>query len=174
MHYYLGMSIHPKAEVHESVEFGSNLSVWEYSKIRENCIIGEYVILGQSAYIGAGDVIGSNVKIQNSAQVYEPAVIESGVFIGPGVILTNDKYPKAVNPDNSLKQSEDWHRSGVIIREGASIGAGAILVAPVEIGKWAMVGAGSVVTKEVPDYSLVVGNPARIVGVVSADGRKRV
>ena len=159
--------------MHESVEFGENISVWEYSKVREKCKIGSNVVIGQSVYIGPGVVIGSNVKIQNNALIYEPAILENGVFIGPGVIVTNDKYPKAVNNDLTLKSSSDWIQSRVVVNEGASIGAGAVLVAPVEIGKWAMVGAGSIVTRNVPDFALVVGNPARIVGFVNADGNKK-
>ena len=166
------MAIHPKSDVHESVVFGSNFSIWEYSKVRESCLIGDDVIIGQSAYIGPSVVIGSNVKIQNNAQIYEPAQIGNGVFIGPGVILTNDKNPRAVNPDFSLKISSDWLPVGVVVHDGASLGAGAVLVAPVVIGKWAMVGAGAVVTKDVPENSVVVGNPARIVGYVDPEGNR--
>jgi UDP-2-acetamido-3-amino-2,3-dideoxy-glucuronate N-acetyltransferase len=169
--YDFGMSIHPKSDVHESVKFGESLIVWEYSKIRENCVIGDEVVIGQSVYIGSGVTIGDRVKIQNNALVYEPATIGNGVFIGPGVILTNDKRPRAINPDLTLKRPDDWVQAGVKINDGASIGAGAILIAPVEIGKWAMIGAGAVVTKDVPDHAVVIGNPARIIGFVDAEGK---
>ncbi len=153
-------NIHPTAEIHESVLIPSNTRVWGYTQIRENVSIGESCIIGRNVYIGPGVVIGNNCKIQNNALIYEPAVIEDGVFIGPAAILTNDKNPKAVNADGSLKSASDWKAQAVKIRKGASIGAGAICVAPVEIGPNSMVGAGSVVSKEVSPGETVAGIPA--------------
>lgn len=137
-------------------------------------MIGKYCVVGRGAYIGTGVAVGDGCKIQNYALVYEPAVLEPGVFIGPAAVLTNDEYPRAVNPDLSVKSASDWHAVGVIVREGASIGARAVCVAPVSIGRWAMVAAGSVVTRDVPDYALVLGVPARRVGWVGEAGRPLV
>jgi acetyltransferase-like isoleucine patch superfamily enzyme len=112
-------------------------------------------------------IIGDNCKIQNNALIYEPAIIESGVFIGPAVVLTNDKRPRAINPDGSIKSAADWDPVGVTIRHGASIGANSVCVAPVEIAEWTAVGANSVVTKNTQPRQMVVGNPARSIGKAS-------
>lgn len=114
--------------------------------------------------------MGDNCKVQNYALVYEPADLEAGVFIGPAVVLTNDTFPRAVSPDGSLKSAHDWEPVGVTIREGASIGARAVCVAPVTIGRWATVAAGAVVAKDVPDFALMVGVPARRRGWVGKAG----
>ena len=127
-------------------------------------------IIGRGVYVGSGVQIGQNCKIQNYALVYEPAALGNGVFIGPGVILTNDTYPRAINPDGSLKSADNWEAVGVTIKDGASIGARAVCVAPVTIGKWATVAAGAVVVKDVPDFALVAGVPARRLGWVGKAG----
>ncbi len=114
--------------------------------------------------------MGDGCKVQNYALVYEPAVLEAGVFIGPAVVLTNDHFPRAINADGSPKSAHDWTPVGVTLRRGASIGARAVCVAPVIIGRWATVAAGAVVTKDVPDYALMVGVPARRVGWVGEAG----
>lgn len=144
--------------------------VWDHALVREHAILGERVIVGAGAYIGVGVRVGDDSKIQNGAQVYEPAEIGPGVFIGPGAILTNDRFPRAVTPSMMQKTADDWESVGVTVLYGASIGAGAICVAPVTIGCWAMVAAGSVVTRDVPDHALVVGNPARRIGWVGRAG----
>jgi acetyltransferase-like isoleucine patch superfamily enzyme len=120
--------------------------------------------------VGAGVHIGDRVKIQNLAQIYEPAVIEDGAFIGPAAILTNDQYPRAVTPTGERATGTDWDPVGVTVREGASVGARVVCVAPVEIGRWAMVGAGATVVRDVPDYALVVGSPAKFVAWVGRSG----
>jgi UDP-2-acetamido-3-amino-2,3-dideoxy-glucuronate N-acetyltransferase len=163
-------SVHATADVAASAQIGEGVAIWHYAQVRENCIIGENVIVGRGAYIGNGVHIGANSKIQNYALVYEPALLEEGVFIGPGVILTNDEYPRAVNPDGSQKSGEDWEATGVTIREGASVGAGSICVAPVEIGAWALVAAGSTVTKNVPAFALMAGVPAKRIRWVGKAG----
>lgn len=123
-------------------------------------------------YVGSGVVIGDRVKVQNYALVYEPAVVDDGVFIGPGVVLTNDVWPRAVNPDGTLKSASDWDSVGVTVRSGASLGARAVCVAPVTIGEWSMVAAGAVVTDDVPSHALVAGVPARRIGWVGRTGRR--
>jgi len=157
-------SISPNARIASSVR------VWEFTQIRENVSIGENSIVGSYVYIDANVAIGMNCKIQNRALLYDSAIIHDGVFIGPGAILTNDKNPRSVTSDGGLKNSLDWKKTGVEILEGASIGSGAICVAPLKIGRWALVGAGAVVTKDVKNYALVLGNPARQVGWVGPAG----
>jgi UDP-2-acetamido-3-amino-2,3-dideoxy-glucuronate N-acetyltransferase len=153
---------------------GGQTRVWEFSQIRENAIIGKNCNIGRNVYIGPGVKIGDNVKIQNNALIYEPAVIADGVFIGPGAIFTNDLHPRAINPDGVVKTEEDWVKAGVVVESGASIGAGAICIAPVVIGRWSMVAAGAMVTKDVLPFSLVVGVPARHIGWVGKAGVKLI
>lgn len=160
------------SSVSGAAQLGENSSVWDFSQVRENASIGENTIIGSYVYIDANVQIGKNCKIQNRALLYDPATIHDGVFIGPGVILTNDKNPRSVSVTGDIKGSSDWEKVGVQILEGASIGSGAICVAPVKIGKWASVGAGAVVTKNVKDFALVVGNPAIQVGWVGRAGKK--
>jgi acetyltransferase-like isoleucine patch superfamily enzyme len=114
--------------------------------------------------------VGDNAKIQNHALVYEPAVLGRGVFVGPGAVLTNDQHPRAVTPDGHLKKASDWTTVGVVLEDGASIGARAVCVAPVRVGPWATVAAGAVVTKDVAAYALVAGVPARRIGWVGEAG----
>jgi UDP-2-acetamido-3-amino-2,3-dideoxy-glucuronate N-acetyltransferase len=162
--------IHETADVANSANIGEGTAIWHYAQVREDCIIGANVTIGRGVYIGRGVCIGANSKIQNYALVYEPAFLEPGVFIGPGAILTNDQYPRSVNSDGSQKTASDWDATGVTIREGASIGAGSICVAPVEIGAWALVAAGSIVDKNVPAFALVAGVPARRIRWVGKAG----
>ena len=114
--------------------------------------------------------VGDRCKVQNYALVYEPAVLEDGVFVGPAVVFTNDHFPRAVAPDGTLKTADDWDPVGVTVRTGASIGARAVCVAPVTVGRWALVAAGSVVVRDVPDFALVAGVPARFVRWVGRAG----
>jgi acetyltransferase-like isoleucine patch superfamily enzyme len=158
------------ADVAESAQIGQGSKVWHYAQVREDARIGADSIIGRGAYIGTGVVMGDGCKVQNYALVYEPAHLGAGVFIGPAVVLTNDHFPRAINPDGSPKSAHDWEPVGVTILEGASIGASATCVAPITIGRWALVGAGSVVIKDVPDFALVVGSPARRVGWVGKAG----
>jgi UDP-2-acetamido-3-amino-2,3-dideoxy-glucuronate N-acetyltransferase len=159
-------NIHPTAEVHDSAVVPESTKVWNYAQIRENVVIGENCVIGRNVYIGPGVVIGKNCKIQNNALIYEPAVLEDGVFIGPAAILTNDKNPRSVTADGTRKSFADWQQVGVTVQEGASLGAGSICVAPLVVGKWSVVAAGSVTTKDTRSFGLYVGAPARQVGWV--------
>lgn len=160
--------------IEDGVKLSEGVKVWNYSHIRSGAQIGSNTIIGDYVYIGKGVVIGSACKIQNSAQIYEPAQIEDGVFIGPAVILTNDKNPRAVNIDDSIKSPSDWSVTSIVIKKGASIGAGAVCVAPVVVGQFSLIAAGAVVTKDVKDFALMAGVPAKQVGWVGRSGVKLV
>jgi UDP-2-acetamido-3-amino-2,3-dideoxy-glucuronate N-acetyltransferase len=164
--------IHPTAEVSSEAEIGPGTSIWNQCQVRENVRIGRGCILSKDVYVDAGVQIGNNVKIQNGISLYHGVTLEDGVFCGPHCVFTNDKQPRAVNPDGTLKQGDDWLLSETRVCTGASIGAGAIIVCGVTIGRWAMIGAGAVVTRDVPDYGLVYGNPARLRGFVCLCGEK--
>ncbi len=162
--------IHPTAIVEGSTRIEKEVRIWQFSHVRQRASIGSSTIIGSYVYIGEDVLIGSNCKVQSGSRIYEGSLLESGVFIGPGAILTNDRYPRAVNPDGSQKTQKDWNLVGVRIKQGASIGAGAVCVAPVEIGEWAIVAAGSIVTRDVPAYALVSGSPARFLKWVGRAG----
>ena len=162
------------ATISDGVILGEGVTVWDFSKIRENSIIGDHTLIGDYVYIDINVSIGKNCKIQNSSLLFDPCILHDGVFIGPGVILTNDHNPRAISSFGAKKASTDWDKVGVEVFTGASIGAGTVCIAPVKIGTWAMVGAGSVVTKDVPNFALVLGNPARQVGWVGKKGLKLI
>jgi UDP-2-acetamido-3-amino-2,3-dideoxy-glucuronate N-acetyltransferase len=164
--------IETSALIDLTASIGDGTRVWHNAQVRDGVVIGPNCILGRNVYVGSGVRVGKNCKIQNSALVYEPAQIGDGVFIGPGAILTNDQYPRAVNPDGSIKSLTDWIPAGVTIETGASVGAGAVCVAPIRIGAWSMIAAGSVVTRDIPAYALVVGVPAKQIGWVGKSGYK--
>lgn len=170
----MAVRIVESADVSPEAQIGDGTSIWHLVQVRENANIGENCIVGRSVYIGEGVEVGNNCKIQNLALIYEPAKLENGVFIGPAVVLTNDQYPRAINEDGTLKSASDWEPVGVTIREGAAIGARSVLVAPVEIGAWALVAAGSTVVKDVPSFALVAGTPAKRIGWVGKSGQKLV
>lgn len=167
----INVRIHPTADVSPRANISPGTSIWNQSQVREDSQIGCNCIFGKDVYIDFGVQIGDDVKIQNGVSVYHGVTIESGVFVGPGAIFTNDKKPRAINPDGSIKGNDDWVVSPTLICYGASIGAGAVIL-PVRVGRFAMIGSGSVVTKDVPDHALVVGNPAHIIGYVCKCGER--
>lgn len=165
-------AIHATADVSDSAELGPGTTVWHLAQIREDARLGSECIVGRGAYVGPGVVIGDQVKLQNYALVYEPARLEDQVFIGPAVILTNDVFPRATDVSGKLKRPADWEALGVVIRYGASVGARAVVLPGVVIGRWALVAAGAVVTRDVPDFGLVAGSPARRIGWVGRAGAR--
>jgi acetyltransferase-like isoleucine patch superfamily enzyme len=162
--------VQPTADVDDSAVLGAGTTVWHLAQIRENARLGRDCIVGRGAYVGPGVSLGDNVKLQNYALVYEPARLEDNVFIGPAAVLTNDLYPRSVDVSGKLKRPADWDALGVVVREGASVGAHAVVVAGRSIGRWALVAAGAVVTRDVPDFALVAGTPARRIGWVGHAG----
>jgi len=151
------------AIVSESAFIGRNCKIWHFSHIRDNAVLGDDCIVGDFVYIDCNVKIGSKVKIQNSALIYHGVEIEDGVFVGPGVVFTNDKYPRAINPVGELATDQDWIVSKTKVCYGASLGANCTILPGVTVGSYALVGSGSVVTKDVPEFTLVVGNPAKVI-----------
>lgn len=162
--------IESSADVSPTATIGADTVVWHLAQIREGAVLGAGCTIGRGAYIGPEVELGNDCKIQNYALVYEPARLEDGVFIGPAAVLTNDLFPRAINIDGSRKGNDDWETVGVMIGRGAAIGARAVCIAPLRIGAWAMIAAGAVVTRDVPEYSLVVGVPAHHAGWVGEAG----
>ncbi|MGI9608705.1 MAG: acyltransferase [Acidimicrobiia bacterium] len=160
------------ADVDERATIADSAQIWHLAQVREGAVVGENCIVGRGAYIDAGVTLGANCKVQNYALVYAPAKLESGVFVGPAAVFTNDTFPRAINKDGSIKGDSDWDMTGVVVREGASIGARAVVLGGVEIGKWAMIAAGAVVTSDVPAHALMLGVPARPVGWVGTSGTR--
>jgi UDP-2-acetamido-3-amino-2,3-dideoxy-glucuronate N-acetyltransferase len=157
---------HATACVDEPCEIGAGTKIWHFSHVMRQAQLGKNCILGQNVFVDSHVTIGNNVKIQNNASIYEGVTLEDGVFVGPHVCFTNDLQPRAINPDGSLKAATDWHITLTVVGAGAAIGANSTIRCGIRIGKWAMVGAGSVVTRDVPDYGLVYGTPARLQGYV--------
>jgi acetyltransferase-like isoleucine patch superfamily enzyme len=162
--------IAPNAEVDQRARVADSARVWSLAQVREEAVVGENCIIGRGVYVDAGVIIGDNCKIQNNALLYSPAKLEEGVFVGPAAVFTNDTFPRAINPDGSLKSGSDWDMVGVTVRRGAAIGANSVVLGGVEVGEWALVAAGSVVTDDVPAYALMVGAPARRVAWVGPSG----
>lgn len=164
--------IHPTADVSPRARLGDGVRVWNQAQVRENAIVGDETQIGKDAYIDAGVFVGARCKIQNGVYLYHGVIVEDGVFLGPRATTTNDREPRAIFPDGKLRSAQDFVVTPTRICEGASLGAGAILVCGITVGRFAMVAAGSVVTRDVPAHGLVRGNPARLVGIVCACGAK--
>jgi UDP-2-acetamido-3-amino-2,3-dideoxy-glucuronate N-acetyltransferase len=166
--------VHPTADLETGVSVGPRTSIWHRAQVRVGARIGADCIIGRDAFIDEGVVLGDKVKVQNAALVYHGVTVEDSVFIGPNAILTNDRFPRAITADGELARADDWVVSLIRLGTGASVGAGAVVVAGCDVGRFATVGAGAVVTHHVPDHALVVGNPARRLGWVCACGRRLV
>ena len=167
-----GVRIHATAEVSEQSTIGGGTSIWHQAQVREGARIGCNCIIAKGVYVDAGVILGDNVKVQNYVSIYHGVTIEDGVFCGPHCVFTNDKRPRAINADGSLKAADDWGWTPTLVKRGASIGANAVIICGVTVGEWAMIGSGSVVSRDVPDYGLVWGNPARLRGFVCPCGRR--
>jgi len=162
---------HKTAEISPKAVIGKNTKIWHYCHIRENVKIGDNCILGRNVYVDFGVTIGNNCKIQNNCSIYHGTTIEDGVFIGPHVVFANDKIPRAITPDGKLKTDKDWVIGKIHVKYGASIGANSVILSNVIIGRFAMIGAGSVVTKNVPNFALAYGNPVHLHGVINKEGK---
>lgn len=170
----MNFRVQPTAQVDASATVGAGSTVWDLAQIREDARLGTGCIVGRGAYVGPGVRIGDRVKLQNHALVYEPAVLGDGVFVGPAAVLTNDHFPRSVDVTGRLKRGGDWEAVAVVVEEGASLGARSVCVAPVRVGRWALVAAGAVVTRDVADFALVAGVPARRIGWVGRAGVRLV
>ena len=156
--------VHPTAEVSPDAVIGDRTKIWNQAQVRERAVIGRDCIISKNVYIDSSVKIGDRVKIQNNVNVYHGVEVEDDVFLGPSMTFTNDFYPRAFN--------EDWKITRTKVKKGASLGANVTVVCGNTIGAYSMVGSGSVVTKDVPDYALMVGNPARQTGWVCRCGQK--
>ena len=163
--------IHPTADVSPEARVGEGTLIWHEAQVREGAVLGTGCIVGKGVYVDRDVVVGDRVKIQNRASLFRGVTVEDDVYIGPHVSFTNDRYPRAVNPDGTAQTDADWELVPTLVRKGASIGAGALILPGVTVGRWAMVGAGAVVTRDVPDQGLALGNPARLAGYVCVCGR---
>ena len=157
--------IHPTVELDENVTIGQNTKIWHFSHIMKNTLIGENCNLGQNVVVGPDVCIGNSCKIQNNVSLYKGVTLEEGVFCGPSMVFTN-----VFNPRSHIKRMDEVRPT--LVKQGASLGADCTIVCGVTIGKYAFVGAGAVVTKDVPDHALVMGNPARQTGWVCECGEK--
>jgi UDP-2-acetamido-3-amino-2,3-dideoxy-glucuronate N-acetyltransferase len=152
-----------QAKVHELAVIGNNFSIWDFSEVREYAEIGSNVSLGRNVYVGPGVHIGNFSRVQNNASIYEPAKIGEFVFIGPNVTLTNDKYPSTTIDGKNLKSAGTWTPEGVTLEMHVSIGAGVTLIGGVRVGSYSLIGAGAVVTSNIPSHSMAIGNPAKVI-----------
>jgi UDP-2-acetamido-3-amino-2,3-dideoxy-glucuronate N-acetyltransferase len=158
---------HPTAFIDDGCEIGAGTKIWHFSHIMSNCKIGENCNIGQNVVISPEVVLGKNVKVQNNVSIYTGVICEDDVFLGPSMVFTN-----VINPRSAVNRKNQYAKT--VVKTGASIGANATIVCGHDIGKFAFIGAGAVVTKNVPDYALVIGNPARQTGWMSEYGHKLI
>lgn len=160
------IKIHPTADVASGVSIGDGTVVWNWAQICGGVRIGKNCIIAKGVHIGVDVTIGNNVKIENNVSVFKGVILEDGVFVGPHVCFTNDKNPRSLNIDGSFKKGGDWNLLKTIVKKGASIGANSTILPGLIIGEFAMIGAGSIVTKDVLMHGLVFGNPSSLRGWV--------
>lgn len=165
----LNYFVHESSYIDDNVEIGDGTKIWHFSHVQSGAKIGKNCVLGQNVNVGNNVIIGNYVKIQNNVSVYEGVTLEDYVFCGPSMVFTNIVDPRSKYPQVGSKY---YHKT--IVKEGASLGANSTILCGITIGKYAFIGAGAVVTKDVPDYALVVGNPARIKGWMSEAGQKLI
>lgn len=165
--------IDPTATIAGDVSIGAGTRVWLQVQIREGSRIGRQCNLGKNVYVGVGVIVGDRCKIENNASLFDGVRLEDGVFVGPNVVFANDRLPRAINPDGTLKNAEDWEIGRSLAQRGASVGAGAVILPGRTLGAFAMIGAGTVVTADVPSFAVMVGNPGRVVGYTCVCGRRR-
>ncbi len=158
-------SAHPTAVIDEGCEIGAGTKIWHFSHIMPNCKLGENCNIGQNVVISPEVVLGNNVKVQNNVSIYTGVLCEDDVFLGPSMVFTN-----VTNPRSAVNRKNQYAKT--IVKKGATIGANATVVCGHDIGRYAFIGAGAVVTKDIPDYALVIGNPARQAGWMSEYGHK--
>lgn len=158
--------------IEDGAEIGIGAQIWAYAQIRTGAKVGAETTVGKDVFVDHDVSIGARCKIQNGVKIYHQAILDDGVFIGPGVVFTNDRYPRAINPDGSQKSAAEWTPGTTRIGHGASVGAGTIILPGTQIGAWAMVGAGALVTKNVLPHALMTGSPAVQVASVCACGQK--
>ena len=163
--------VHPTADVSTDATLGDGTKVWHQAQVREGAVIGRHCIIGKGVYVDKDVHIGDFCKLQNGAFVFHGFSVEDGAFLGPGAMLLNDKHPRAVNPDGTPKSDADWEVAEGVIRYGAALGGGAIVLPGVIVGRMALVGSGAVVTRDVPDRGIVAGNPAGLRGFACDCGR---
>ena len=156
---------HETAVIDEGCQIGNGTKIWHFSHIMPNCVIGERCNIGQNVVVSPGVKLGTNVKVQNNVSIYTGVICEDDVFLGPSMVFTN-----VTNPRSAIVRKEEYKQT--IVKKGASIGANATIVCGHDIGEYALIGAGAVVTKNVPDFALVVGNPAKQIGWVSEYGHR--
>jgi UDP-2-acetamido-3-amino-2,3-dideoxy-glucuronate N-acetyltransferase len=159
--------VHESSYIDNNVEIGNNTKIWHFSHVQSGSKIGENCSIGQNVNIGNNVKIGNHVKIQNNVSVYEGVELEDYVFCGPSMVFTNIKVPRSEFPQRG---SEYYQKT--LVKKSASIGANATIVCGVTIGEYSMIGSGAVVTKDVPPYALVIGNPGRVVGIVDKKGNR--
>lgn len=164
--------IHPSAEVEDGVDVGAGTTIEERARVRAGARIGADSVVGRDAFIDTGVSVGDGVRIHDGALLYTGVTVEDAVFIGPGAILTNERYPRTEAAIRETPLAADPKPAPVVVRRGASIGAGAVIVAPAEVGTFATVGAGAIVTRDVPGHTLVAGSPAQRIGWVCACGHR--
>ncbi len=162
---------HPSSFISKSASIGHSTKIWHLTQIMNNVKIGHHCIIGKNVYLDSGVTIGNYCKIQNNVSIYHGSVIGNKVFIGPHVVFTNDRYPRATTKEGVLKTANDWHVDHIIIKDGVSIGACSVILPGVIVNQFAMIGAGSVVVDNVKEFNLVFGNPAKIRGKVNKEGK---